>query len=460
MKSQPRSMLAPAMFILCTIAVLAPPRDARAFCGFYVGSAGATLYNHASQVAMVRSGDRTVISLMNDYDGPLDRFALVVPVPVVLQKGQVHIGDRELFKKLDEYSAPRLVEYHDENPCEFIRPLAEAASAGAMATMSATSVNQERAKALGVSIEAEYAVGEYDIVILSAKESDGLETWLAENGYQVPSGASRALEPYIRQQMKFFVAKVDLKAQKRTGLTYLRPLQFAFSSPKFMLPIRLGMINAQGPQDLVIYMLTREGCVETTNYRTVKLPTGEEIPGYVREEFGDFYKAMFNHQVRQADMRAVFTEYAWDMGWCDPCAAPPLTRDELQQLGVFWLDEYSGPQGYRPLIMPGPANEWAPVRITRLHVRYSADTFPEDLMFQETEDKENFQARYVLQIPWEGSPDACPAAREYFDRVRIRRFKEAQELADLTGWDVDALLKRVGLPQNPNPSPWWQHIWE
>ena len=63
-----------------------------------------------------------------------------------------------------------------------------------------------------------------------------------------------------------------------------------------------------------------------------------------------------------------------------------------------------------PLPAPGPVQ----VILTRLHVRYSAATFPEDLTFQQTQDQENFQARYVIRHPWTGSPDACAAAPRYF----------------------------------------------
>ena len=444
--------------------ILAAPRDARAFCGFYVGKADGALVNHASQVVIAHHDDKTVISLMNDYQGEPSEFALVVPVPVVLQQGQVHIGDRELFQKIDAYSSPRLVEYYDPDPCMIMRPMAMAGLARMEAAPSAPPSNAE-AKALGVTVEAEYTVGEYDIVILSAKESSGLETWLQQSGYKIPLGADKALEPYIRSDMKFFVAKVNIAEHNRTGLTYLRPLQFAFDSPKFMLPIRLGMINSQGPQDLVIYMLTENGRVETTNYRTVKLPTGIDIPEYVRAEFGDFYKAMFDEQVKRNDMRAVFTEYVWNMGWCDPCAGPPLSRDELRSLGVFWLDDQPGgampmyrrPGGFMPY--PQPGGGATPVTLTRLHVRYSADTFPEDLIFQETQDQENFQARYVLQHAWNGSPDACPAARNYFDELNKRRAQEAETLADLTGWNLEDVIKKAGLPPESQPKPWWQGIW-
>jgi hypothetical protein len=75
--------------------------------------------------------------------------------------------------------------------------------------------------------------GEYDIVILSAKESGGLETWLRTNGYRIPRGASAALQPYVRQGLKFFVAKVNLAEHARTDNSWLSPLQFAFESDKF-----------------------------------------------------------------------------------------------------------------------------------------------------------------------------------------------------------------------------------
>lgn len=102
---------------------------------------------------MVRDGDRTVLSLMNDYQGEPEEFALVIPVPTVLQQGQIHIGDRELFQRIDSYSAPRLVEYYDPSPCplpmsEIPRSMnMEAATGGALADTAA----RKDSKALGVT---------------------------------------------------------------------------------------------------------------------------------------------------------------------------------------------------------------------------------------------------------------------------------------------------------------------
>jgi hypothetical protein len=433
-----------------TLAALTLANSAQAFCGFYVGKADASLFNDASQVIMARHDASTTITMLNDYKGTLTEFAMVVPVPEVLKKEQIKVVDKKIFDRIDAYTAPRLAEYFDPDPCQVRREMMM--QRAPMAAAPAPARVEERAKALGVKIEAQYTVGEYDIVILSAKESGGLERWLNLNKYRIPKGASKALQPYIRQGLKFFVAKVNLKEQVRTGSTLLRPLQFTFNSEKFMLPIRLGTVNAQGPQDLVIYMLTKNGRVEATNYRTVKLPANMDLPVYLREEFSPFYKAMFNEQAKREALKVVFTEYFWDMGWCDPCAADPLSTEELKEAGVSWLPEQHltpgqaapgvpAPMMRRP--MPGGGAQQA--MVTRLHVRYSAETFPEDLMFQETKDRQNYQTRYVLRHAWKGDENKCEQAKPYFEQLVQRQEREVQTLSNLTGWDINDIRQKAGL---------------
>src|SRR5207302_11519771 len=229
------------------------------------------------------------------------------------------------------------------------------------------------------------------------------------------------------------VAKVNATERTKLGFSYVRPQQVAYDGPKFMLPIRLGTVNANGPQELFVYALTPKGRVETTNDRTVKLPSDMELPEYLKnpKEFTSFYKAMFTHQLEAQDRTVLFTEYAWDMRWCDPCAADPLSASELRNLGVFW----TGSDGR------GAAPE---VFLTRLHVRYDRAHFPEDLVFQETADRANFQGRYVLRHEWKGEAD-CPGAREYRAALADRRAKEAGNLADLTGWGLDKIRDKMAV---------------
>ncbi|MGA6828302.1 DUF2330 domain-containing protein [Nitrospira sp. NS4] len=442
-----RRLVLPTLALL--IGLFAWSGSAHAFCGFYVGKADTKLFNKASEVAIARHDKKTVITMANDFKGDVKEFAMVVPVPTILEKDQIHVGEPAVLKHLADYSAPRLVEYFDENPCRRYEMMED--RMGALKSMApASAPARERDRALGVTIEAQYLVGEYDILILSAKESAGLEMWLTENGYRIPSGASPVLLSYLKQGMKFFVAKVNLEEQSRLGGTHLRPLQIAFESPKFMLPIRLGTVNADGAQELFIYFLTKQGRVETTNYRTVRLPEAQEIPLYVKDKFGDFYRDLFTQQVKRGNERGVFLEYAWDMNWCDPCATNPLSAEELRGLGVFWQDQ-NGRTG------KGQAQN---VFLTRLHVRYDAARFPEDLMFQETSDRGNFQARYILRHPWTGQDD-CPAAAAYRQQLRDRYEREAQTLANLTGWNIGEIRKTMNIASAPvaEEKKWYQRLW-
>ena len=381
-----------------------------AFCGFFAGKADASLFNEASQVVIARDGNRTVLSMQNDYKGPLSEFALIVPTPTVLKQGQVRVAEKTTFERLDAYSSPRLAEYHDHDPCRvsfnwdwIVRnpsaPQPYPVPAPMMSRRAEMADSAGRAKALGVTVEAAFTLEEYDIVTLSATQSNGLETWLRQNGYKIPKGASAALRPYINQGMKFFVARVNLKEQLKTGYSTLRPLQFAFESEKFMLPMRLGMLNAppDKAQDLIVYVLTRGGRVESSNYRTVKLPANVNLPAFIKPKFKDFYQALFEHSSKVEDFKAVFTEYFWDMAWCDPCAANPLSGEELRKAGAFWVSGSAGSGGAQPALL------------TRLHVRYTPKTFAEDLMFTQTGDRQNWQTRYVVQNPYGGSVAQCNA---------------------------------------------------
>jgi hypothetical protein len=424
------------------IVLLFAASRAHAFCGFYVAKGDTKIFNRASQVVIVRDQDRTVMTMANDFQGSARDFAVVIPVPTAIERGQIHVAEKALIDHLDAYSSPRLVEYFDPDPCAVLEPPPPMRNAVSEAITVSGAKSRDRAQSLGVTIEAKYTVGEYDILILSAKQSSGLETWLTENGYTLPKGAASVLGSYIRQNMHFFVAKVNLGEQARLGFNYLRPLQVAYESPKFMLPIRLGTVNANGAQELFVYAITTRGRVETTNYKTVKLPSDVDVPLFVRKDFAPFYKALFTEQVKREEMSAVFLEYAWNMSWCDPCASEPLSQSELRNLGVFWLDAGSN------------------VFLTRLHVRYDGAHFPEDLVFQETGDQRSFQARYVLHHP--ANPGQCDAAIAYRRDLRQRQEREATNVADLTGWSVSDMRRKMHLDvasATPAEKKWWEKIW-
>ena len=406
------------------------------FCGFYVSKADVSLKNKASQVILVREGNRNVITMYNDFRGNSNDFAMVVPVPVVLKKSDIRVVDPGLFQRLNDYSAPRLVEYYDQNPCQPNYGVLKKEMAMAMAVQESdvnkTTVSKRN---LGVTIEAQYVVGEYDILLLSATESLGLKEWLIRNGYRIPKQAEEVLDPYIKSNLKFFVVKVNAAEKARLMTNYLRPIQISFSSPKFMLPIRLGMANADGDQDLIVYAFTRKGRIECTNYRNVPVTTDRNVPLFVQENFNTFYEQLFARQWQQSAYSAAFLEYAWDVSpanyyHCDPCIATAPSAADIVQAGVWWLNTDWNDYRNADEEIGDPGNRQ--VHFTRLHFRYNRRNFAQDLQFQVTPNTETFQARYVITHPAQGS-FACAEGKKYLSSLRERRKAELEELTKLTG---------------------------
>ena len=318
---------------LAILASLFAPR-AHAFCGFYVSGAEGSLFNHATLVVLMREGTTTVLSMQNDYQGPPEDFALVVPVPVVLQRENVRTLPREVFTRIERLSAPRLVEYWEQDPCT-PRPalLGSLGTVGHGAGRGSGSGYGSGATPL-VRVEARFAVGEYDVVILSADDSGALETWLRHNRYRIPDGAAAVLRPYVEAGTKFFVARVDVdRVRFEQGRAVLSPLRVHYTSEELALPVRLGLLNSSGTQDLIVTILARNQRYRVANRPNVEIPTNLDVAPAARERFGELYAALFD-RVLEHNPGAVVTEYAWQATSCDPCPPDALLSDsDIATLG-------------------------------------------------------------------------------------------------------------------------------
>lgn len=417
--------------LLLLIALGAMSTNALGFCGFYVAKAGSNVFNKKSQVILVHDGNKTSITMQNDFQGSLKEFAMVIPVPVVLKREDIQIKENRLFDNLDAYSAPRLVEYYDQNPC---RPYYRFDANSVVKTLSMAEVATEDMESVKgyqrkVKIEARYSIDEYDIIILSAKESWALEAWLKNNNYSLPANAKEVLDPYIKNKLKFFAVKINLEKAQNLPQGKLRPIQINFESNKFMLPIRLGMANANGQdQDLIIYTFTRTGRVECANYRNVQMPTARKIPTFLKQDYPKFYKELFDRTYEKEGKKAVFLEYAWNVSptWgvkCDPCVGTPPVVMDLVNAGVHWInpnDNFSF------------GNNRSQVFFTRMHVRYNRQKFPSDLTFIETPNKTHFQVRQIITNPATGT-FTCQKGLEYLTKLKQRRRLELQEMEALSG---------------------------
>ncbi len=492
----PRSLLICLATVLICVSMATP---VQAFCGFFVAKVDGNLENTASHVVIAHSGNRSIFMMANDFQGDVQDFARIVPVPVIPSREQVRIGDNALMEKISAFTAPRLAQYFDR-PCRqehewyriviffaipvvvfflisWLRPninrLALIVALLLMAVLVVVSlpsflnqankarVNRSMAQSFSaVTVEDQFTVGEYDVAILSADESNALVAWLQQNDYQVSPAATKMLQAYIDTGMKFFVVRVNLAEFQKTGGRFLRPIVLDYESPQFMLPIRLGTLNADDDQDLIVHVLSPDAYVKTANYQTLPIPTdaeshprwpsGHEVPAFVQDEFDNFYDTLFQ-RVHEQHNNAVFVEYATRIFGnnikCDPCtmdAESMPTAADLQAMGAWWKDE--APE----------------TLITRLHIRYNSTTFPEDLRFQEVLPElfseelgvkgrsfpqwagVDFQVRYVIRRPM-GSA-ICAS------RLRYRRSmaQAAENLAMLTAWDIDEIRQKMAVEQRLN----------
>ncbi len=495
--------------LAATSLVAATALAAHAFCGFYVAGSNEKLFADASQVVLMRDGTRTILSMQNDYRGPLEDFAMVIPVPVVLKPTDVKVLDPGVFQRIDSLGSPRLVEYWEQDPCpppmpdydDYPRPMKSAgtrqyapsvasaadegssrggggypreerepkavppvlssfsvyppsitagipqkltwsfgfsnqpypdptctvdkgvgAVANGMASMvtlnesteltltcaNSAGKSQKKAKVNVVKIEAKFDVAEYQILILSAKEATGLNDWLKLNGYKIPADAEPLLRPYIESGMKFFVAKVDPKKVKMVdGHVSLSPIQFHYDSEEFSLPIRLGLANSSGKQDLIVNILSPDRRYEVANYKNVFIPTNFDVKPSVKTRFGEFYAALFDKTI-EANPGAVVTEYAWTAVpnyHCDPCTDADITNPDLNVLGA---DITGGPLAAGTFVL------------TRLHARYGKAEAKDDLVFRVAQPVTGGREQWSKQGLEYG---AAPSQQNYFQaRFAIRHW--------------------------------------
>ena len=144
----------------------------------------------------------------------------------------------------------------------------------------------------------------------------------------------------------------------------------------------------------------------------------------------------------------MFLEYAWDMAWCDPCAADPLSRDQLAEAGRV-----------------ASTTTARPTFISRLHVRYDAAHFPEDLVFQETSNQRELPGAVRPAASRARGRPQCQEATRYRQRPqRAAGAGSARTSPSLTGWKIEDIRRKaqgvkVTEAAPPAAAPWYRKVW-
>jgi MYXO-CTERM domain-containing protein len=324
------------------LAVLSGPRPAAAFPGFFASKKAEPIKTYSTQIAVMKRGADTVVSVMPDYEGPLESFAMVMLVPADVTSDKVTTLKRDFIDRLDSLSAPRFHEYWEQDPCdpgpvaqEWERNLKVEGSAGGPLGGGAPAPEAgalKPAKELFLDVKAKQKEGEYKFTLLDAGAD--VTAWLASHGYKAPEGAAAALKAY--GPLRPLVAEVDAKRIELVGgdRAQLSPVRFATKLPFDAIPSRLGLLNAPKEQELIIYVIDPESRYEAKNYKTIFPPTNVQLDFSAKERMGEFYNALYD-LILKKNPQTFLSEYAWPTEGCgQPCATEPLMISELLSLGA------------------------------------------------------------------------------------------------------------------------------
>jgi len=339
---------------------------AHAFCGTFVAGPGDDLYNESSQVVYARQGDQTTLTLANDFSGDVGDFAMVIPVPPGIDEDSVSVIEPEVVQALDTFSAPRLVEYTCEDfwypPYDGPR-FTFGCAEYALYSSGQDSYGGGEADDT-VTVEAEFTEGEYAFTLISAENGDGLETWLDGHGFALGGEASDMLQDYIDSGSWFLAAKVDVDLHD--GPLWLSPIQLTYTSEAMSLPIRLGTLNSEGMQEIILYGLTAEedGALGIANLQQQDIDTDCMLDEGMSSWYRDELDGVENGWV---------VEHSWSPYHCDPCTPGGTLEPELvTQLGLE--DDFP--------------------HFSRLFVRYDAEQ-SEDLQLYASGMYDQTQRRYI-----------------------------------------------------------------
>lgn len=270
-------------------------------------------YTPATAVFLLRDGTKTILTIEPAYEGPTEELTMVIPVPEAIERAAVRTVTGSLFRGLDRATAPR-VEHGWY--CRHYHPPGSRMSYGIGGGGGGGRLRAARTPTVEyfVSVEDEWEVEEYDITLLSAEQSGGLLAFLRDRGLALPDRAESVLRGYIESGHRFVLARVDPTRARTIGeRMMLSPLQLEYDSEELVVPVRLGTLNSPGEQELLLYVLSRDGRYELANRENVIAPSDIRLSNEASGQFAAMYRGLLTELYRQHPGAAV-TEYARLLG--------------------------------------------------------------------------------------------------------------------------------------------------
>ena len=323
---------------------------ALAFPGFFVGKKEAKRVLHSSTYVVMNRGDQSVVSVIADYQGPFEPFAVVLAVPAEVTLDRITSIRREFIDRVDQMSAPRYHEFWEMDPCDPMKPTQEwerdlrVQTSGDNFLGSGMDLGPTRKvpKELLLSVKTEQKSGEY--TFLMPAEEQTFEALLKERGWILTAPMQQAITAYTGQGMKFVLAEVDPNRVELYGSEkgQLSPIRFWTEQRYTKLPSKLSRFAADGHQELFVLVLDTEHRYKTANYEIANAPTNVEVDYqypyngkdvYLKERMAELTAGLHDIWLKKHP-QTFWLEYAWKATDCgQPCPNEPLLINELLTLG-------------------------------------------------------------------------------------------------------------------------------
>ena len=324
--------------------------QASAFPGFFVGKNEAKRVLHTSSYLVMNRGEQSVVSVVADYQGPFEPFAVVLAVPPDVTLERVTTIRREFVDRIDQLSAPRYHEFWELDPCdpgkatqEWERDLrVQSGGDNFLGGNMDLGPTRKVPKELLLSVKTEQKSGEYTFVM--PKDEQTFEDLLKERGWVTTAPMQQAIAAYTAQGQRFVLAEVDPNRVELIGSEkgQLSPIRFWTEQRYNKLPAKLGRLAADGPQELFVFVLDPEHRYKTANYEMSTAPTNVEVDYqypyngkdiYLKERMAELFAGLHDTWLAKHP-KTFWLEYVWKSEDCgQPCPNDPMLINELLTLG-------------------------------------------------------------------------------------------------------------------------------
>ncbi len=278
------------------------------------------------QIIFRQDGTDITAVVLIQYTGAAEEFSWVVPVPGI---PEVEVGSDLVFTSLEQATRPQFDLTVNGSPCDQpvnLFPTAPEFAAGDSADDGDS----------GVEVLERFAVGPFDVEVISSDDAEALATWLIENEYDLTDRGRELIEPYVEQGMNF----VGVKLQQNQGVGDIQPLILRYQSEKPMIPIRLTAVAATADMGVITWILGPARAVPD-NYLAVEVNYTLLNWYFGSTNAYASYQGLVTAAMNEAGGQGFATDYAGrDRAFVELLPVPEDFETELSRLSALETEQF------------------------------------------------------------------------------------------------------------------------